>query len=883
MLVAVSWATGVYPFGEESFLSEDLKYQYIDFFAWYKRVLAGQASVMYTFGEALGSSTWGLFSYYLSSPFNLLIVFFAEDRLVDFVFLITALKLGCIEVAMTWYLRRRFGLGYIMAMAVSLGFVWSTWTATQLRNPMWLDSLILLPVALDGVYALVRSGAWKQLCFSVAIDVVVCWYMGYMTVVFLCLFVVFESVIAHVSSGGLSAEVVVNRLARFIAALMLALCLSSFTFVPTIAARLDSWGTSLAIASSIVFVLMLACSLVLFAKKIPGKACRVIARIGRLAGIVLCIALVVLVVLACSRCDMSAQVTCTFDELLCGFLPSGWVINRTPQLFCGTLLLVAAVAFFFCPSIKAAARIATGTLLVFLVLCVFLVPLQDIWCGFREPAGFYSRPALFTSFFIVWVAAWSLNVYGTRMKLFLEGHHISYRIPAAAVGFLLLAIMAVDLFCSAVSAWGQAYSDYDQEEYDAYIEAAAAQYDELVSYDSGVYRFDKTYGHAEFASANEGMVLGYNSLSTYSSTSNGDVIDFLSTLGYNHGGKNSVRYVSPLLLTDSLLGMKYVSSIEQHVGYVETPIVQEDVDASVYMNPYALSLGYGASASLSEADCLSANATPFEQQNAFASSVAGKDVEAYAPLGAEATESTGDSRTWSVEVPAGATAYVYLLPREASSNPPDYFMTIDDEEPFVENWYWHHGICEIPSRGDLDGQPRNHTVTITRRDGGELPGDIECIFATLDFDAVEQVTSGLAQHQLEITSFSDGYVEGSYSAYGDELLLLSIPVDPGWNITVNGERAEPLSVYGGALTALDVEGGENEIVMKYFTPGLVVGCAVSLLSLVCVLLYLRRGRRRAGFASRSSRRPYREPTRGARGTAEVLRRHPHGGTYRVRN
>ena len=63
MLCAATAASGIYPFGSESFLAEDLRYQYIDFFAWFKRVLAGQDSVFYSTACGLGANTWGLYSY----------------------------------------------------------------------------------------------------------------------------------------------------------------------------------------------------------------------------------------------------------------------------------------------------------------------------------------------------------------------------------------------------------------------------------------------------------------------------------------------------------------------------------------------------------------------------------------------------------------------------------------------------------------------------------------------------------------------------------------------------------------------------------------------------------------------------------------------------
>lgn len=61
-----------YPFGNNNFALWDMDYQYLDFFQWLKRVVNGEANIAYSFGKSLGDNTIGLWSFYLSSPFNLL-------------------------------------------------------------------------------------------------------------------------------------------------------------------------------------------------------------------------------------------------------------------------------------------------------------------------------------------------------------------------------------------------------------------------------------------------------------------------------------------------------------------------------------------------------------------------------------------------------------------------------------------------------------------------------------------------------------------------------------------------------------------------------------------------------------------------------------------
>ena len=77
-------------------------------------------------------------------------------------------------------------------------------------------------------------------------------------------------------------------------------------------------------------------------------------------------------------------------------------------------------------------------------------------------------------------------------------------------------------------------------------------------------------------------------------------------------------------------------------------------------------------------------------------------------------------------------------------------------------------------------------------------------------------------------------VSGSIDAKEDGTLLLTVPYDAGWTITVDGQETDFYSV-GKALTGVHVSAGNHTIAMKFTPPGFVLGLV---LSLVCVLLYL---------------------------------------------
>ena len=74
-------AFGIQPFGDNSLLIIDGLHQYMPFYSVLYDKLKGGESLFYSFRSGLGINFLSLFSYYLSSPLNLLIIFFKKTQL----------------------------------------------------------------------------------------------------------------------------------------------------------------------------------------------------------------------------------------------------------------------------------------------------------------------------------------------------------------------------------------------------------------------------------------------------------------------------------------------------------------------------------------------------------------------------------------------------------------------------------------------------------------------------------------------------------------------------------------------------------------------------------------------------------------------------------
>lgn len=758
LFVTLAVAGHVYPFGDNSFLTNDLKYQYIDFFAWFRRVLLGEASLRYSFSQGLGMNTWGLYSYYLASPFNLLCALFPRDKLTLFVFVISALKLGSIHTSSAWYVQKRFGLSKPAAFLLSASFAFCNWTVSNLRNPLWIDCLILLPVCAYGCYELIREQHMARLVIATALNVMFCWYMAYISILFLCIFVLVEFV-DDIAEVGFSWKLMLDRALRFATAIVFGLLLSAWTFLPTILA-MSKGGPVLALGP------LLKTSL---------------------------------------------------KSLIRGFIPSMWINNEsTPQFYCGVIMMLLAVSLLFNRTVSIKTRIATLAVTIILVASSVLSPLEYIWCGMRVPNGFYSRTAFLLSFFALWAAGYALQALKDHPKL--------CRASRPAVILPLLAFTTIELFANAHSMWNQLYVGYSEDANSTYVATATSTVKAIQDEDfTPFYRIDRTTTRADCVALNEGLALGYNQLSSYSSANSPQAIALLNSLGYSSVGEFSTRYAEPILAIDTLLGVKYAIAEQAPAGYTTMPELA-DAAYSVYENPFALSIGIATSKDIQ--NCTLEGENPFEKQNDLFSKILGHKVELYTEIDATKTADSQNAKQWSVTVPAGSIGYLYI---NKDANADSYWpvaLTIDQRTINNEAWRFDNNIRQIAGTSDALSQ---HTVSMGVAEGyTDMPQDDEPVFYALNLEAFEQIIDQLKASEFVPAVFEDGKVEGEYTVENDGNLLLSVPYDNGWSVTINGAAAELMPAADKGMSCLSVQKGANRIGMTYKTPGSLAGLVVSL-------------------------------------------------------
>lgn len=864
LLVVTSALCNVYPFGADSFLVSDLVNQYIDYYTWYRSVLIGQGSIFYTSALAMGQDAWGIFSYYLTSPLLLGLPLVPESEITSYVFWMSAAKLGLMQVSCMWYLKKRFNLGFLASTALAICFVYGCWVVTDIRNPMWLDPIILLPLVCWGARLAVVDAKYIYLGVLLGACIALNWYIAYMIVVFSLVMFILESWLCakEARNGSIAVVGIKRRLLSLAKAYAIALGLSAVVFLPTLVIysgsdipgqflsgksgtndKYASFGELLAKYNVLFVMFVLVAVAVAAVVACVWRTKRVSSKVKQalLCTMLLAIPVAVYALGAFYNSDL---LTCDLGELLSGFVPGMRTSDEAiPQLSTSVLVIVGCVLFFFGRRVGANARLAVLAVLVFLLVGVWFRPFYIMWCCFSYPHGFYCRNAFLFAFFTVWIAAYGFSCFEFAKRGSLSA--------SAKIGWSAIVVLAsFELVFAACVSWKSFFIGFTQENNDEYAESSRELAIQLEDANDEPFRFQKDYVRTGQGAWNEGMASGYNQLSAYASAYDAAGVGFLSSLGYGPQDEYWVPYRCSMLLSDSLLGVKYVAASDGcPPGFVETGLVDDAAGAKVCENPYALPIAY-----LANKDVLDLSfqglANPFERQNALVNAMLGSDISVYSECETQVVSSTPEGLTVSVQVPKGCIGYVFAT---SDGTDPFYMSSDGTLGEVAENTRWENEVRAIT---DVTSEDVTVNVSVyglgsasdaTDTDSGSVSTatpNVKLYCYALDVGKFESAMEALSANRFDFDDFEDGRISGSIAASAEQVedcvLLMTVPATDGWSIADNGKATGALDVLDGALTAIALSEGQNDIEMDFVTPGFYVGASITfgtVAVLVALILY----------------------------------------------
>ena len=188
VMVAGCIGSGIFPFGNQSFLRNDLYNQYMPFFqALHDRIWQGEG-LSYSFELGLGSGFAALYGYYLSSPVNWLVALCPRPLIAEFITIVILVKIGLSGMSFAYYLRKHFGKDNMGLVFFSSAYALSGFMAAYQWNIMWLDVVALAPLVLWALEELVEKGIGWKYGLLLAGSIFTNFYLSIMLCIFLVLY-----------------------------------------------------------------------------------------------------------------------------------------------------------------------------------------------------------------------------------------------------------------------------------------------------------------------------------------------------------------------------------------------------------------------------------------------------------------------------------------------------------------------------------------------------------------------------------------------------------------------------------------------------------------------------------------------------------------------
>ncbi len=821
---------GVKPFGEESVLVLDLNAQYVCYYEAFRDAFWGEGSLIYSWSRNLSGEMFGIFGYYLASPFSIIPILLPRSIMTYSIEIMELLKLGTCAVTFAFFLKTRRNSKAYTVLIFSAMYALCGYAVVQIMNPMWIDGLIYLPIIFVGVEKLVEKGRMAPLIIPLALMFMANYYIGYMIGILTAFYFIYY--FFYCDERPVISQSIKTFLKFAISAIVAILC-----------------------AMIVIYPVYQSLKLGKFDFTEP-------------------------------KFEMKPQFTIV--EMLAKLLPFSYDTVKPegrPLIYSGVLSILLVPLYFMNNNIKLRQKICNGTYLFLLTVLMYLKPLDMAMHGFQVPNWLPFRYSFVFSFIFIVMAAQAFDhLEGVTFKeiggvfaaalgfvIFLESERFDYIEPfgAIAVSILFLAIyfavlymlkkgkskgvkssilvlVCCELFIVSLKTVVDIDNDVVYSSYKSYaggyIEDGRETVDMIEEKDDGLYRIEKTFQRT----VNDAMVFGMKGISHSSSTMNAKAIDFLGRLGFSQRG-HYTKYNGETLITDAILGIKYVMTKKSEktmlMPYTE---LFTNKDITVYKNDNALSIGYMVNENTKGLTFVGKD--PFVVQNSLMSTMISDEGKSY--FKKIAIDDVVDENLATTAV-SGHTKYTPIDANETST----LRMTITaptDEMIYAFFPTNYERQCTLVVNGITKGsffEGENYRIVqIGEFEAGEKV-EVELklrkeemyltdkLFYYLDEELFFKDLATLQEGQWNITEFTATYLKGEVTAKEGQMMMTTIPYEEGWSIEVDGVKTEPVMM-AKALIGFEVPAGTYTVTMRFFPKYFLFGIIISIFGLILLIVII---------------------------------------------
>ena len=212
------------PFGNNTILYSDLYSQYEVFLKELIIKIENGRSLAYSFSSGLGYSFFGTIVNYLMSPFNIIALIFSNYNLDKVINIIVLAKPIAASITMCYFLKNKFKTDKWYVLLFSIIYSFSGFYIAYYFNIMWIEALILLPLLTLGIERLVDKNTKELYIAILFLALITNYYQGYM----LCIF----SVLYFIGYSYTKDRIKKDNIFNFILSSIISGLLGAFILVP---------------------------------------------------------------------------------------------------------------------------------------------------------------------------------------------------------------------------------------------------------------------------------------------------------------------------------------------------------------------------------------------------------------------------------------------------------------------------------------------------------------------------------------------------------------------------------------------------------------------------------------------------------------------------
>lgn len=829
------------PFGDNSLLYNDATHQYYPFMGQYRERLLEHESLFYSNSGGLGFNFLSLWTYYLSSPLNLLVVLFPAAELDSAMNLLIILKASLGGFGFAYFLGSRGKKQDLTILSFAAGYSLSSFMMGYSFNIMWLDSVALFPIVLAGLEKLLKEGKCRLYVLSLALSLWCSFYISFMICIFLVLW----------------------------------FCIRKFHGVWDLLKKGFLFAGSSFLAAGMACVVLLPAyigiSQTQLGEKLPqpewfGSFWDILA--GKEGGIFL------------------------FSDPIS-------VLNDLPQsanLYCGIFVLGLCVLYFFIDTISIEQKIKAVFLVLLLVVSMNSNVLNFVWHGFHAQVGIPNRFVFLLLFLCLLLAyegfshvqeckVWQVllshgvTLAGIGCLVFFKGAHLTVWSITGTIlavilyGGLLLALlkkpdrrkMLAQVFCviacMEILANGAAGSKYQHGVSIGNFYRSPGDVQEAgrqIEY-SG-YR-------AELSNpglVNEGMAYNLHGTGMFSSMVNSQLAGVLNSIGFS-GAVNKFSNGGSTPVINTLFGIKHMLRIGSDANRMDYRYQEKNTvgDVTVYENSQVLPLAFlGKSDAL---DWSSLDSDYFQNQNELLRLLTGSESEVFTKQPYELVE----ANDITPEHLDGDQQYAYLEAKGQRSDHLVFEADIEEDEDLyfcIRARYADkvevHVNDKMIAKKSLTGAyyhignvKKGDRVKVKVGITGDSPtfGRVSLAMYAYHQEEMDKAYQMLSKSQFHMEETQEGIVRGQVLVEGEDMVLYTtVPYEKGWELMVD-QKPVKLQTMMDVLIAIPLEKGEHRIELRFTPPGFAAGAMVSFASILLFLcgIFIQEKRKRTRLNSQT--------------------------------